>query len=119
MGDCAQDACAFDEAGATEAANAGAVRLVVAGFEDVGDAEVGGDALDSVGQHARVALGLEHTGACNEKELASAYRDVVGSIADVEEMSHVFHLTIAGGQREGLSALSSLATCQGQRAPAS
>ena len=52
----AEDAGAFDEAGAAETFDAGAVGLVVAGFEDVGDAEVGGDALDGVGHGAGVGF---------------------------------------------------------------
>ena len=45
----------FDQAGAAEVLDGGAVRLVVAGLEDVGNAEVRGNALDRVGtaiQHA-------------------------------------------------------------------
>ena len=44
-----------------------------------------------------MALRLEHTRACNEKEFAPAYRDLVRSAADVKGMSHVLHLTIAAG----------------------
>ena len=62
FGDAAEDARAFNEAGAAEALDAGAVGLVVAGFEDVGDAEVGGDALDSFGDGARVGFGLNDAG---------------------------------------------------------
>ena len=36
--------------GPAEAADAGAVGFVVAGFEDVGDVEVGGDAVDGGGK---------------------------------------------------------------------
>ena len=46
----------------------GAVGLVVAGFEDVGDAEVGGDALDGVGHGAGVLLALDDAGAGDEEE---------------------------------------------------
>ncbi len=74
----AEDAAAFDEAGAPEAADGGAVGFVVAGFEDVGHAEVGGDALDGVGHGAGVLLGLDDTGAGDEEELAATYRDVAG-----------------------------------------
>jgi hypothetical protein len=60
------------------------VRLVVAGLEDVRDAEVGGDALDGVGHGAGVLLGLNDAGAADEEEFASAYRDLMGSVADIE-----------------------------------
>jgi len=49
FGDCAEDACAFNQAGAAKTFHAGAVGLVVAGLEDVRDAEVACDALDGVG----------------------------------------------------------------------
>jgi hypothetical protein len=52
FGQTAQDARAFDQARAAKALHAGAVGLVVAGLEDVGNAEVGGDALNGLG-HAR------------------------------------------------------------------
>jgi hypothetical protein len=80
LGDAAEDACAFSEAGAAEAVDGGAVGLVVAGFEDVGDAEVGGDALDGVGHAAGVRLGLDDAGAGDEKQRAAAD----GDAAEVE-----------------------------------
>ena len=82
----AEDAAAFDEAGAPEAANGGAIGFVVTGFEDVGDAEVGGDALDGVGHGAGVLLGLDDAGASDEEELAAAY----GDVAYVEWIGHRF-----------------------------
>ena len=82
----AQDAATFGEAGAAEAADRGAVGFVVAGFEDVGDAEIGGDALDGVGHGAGVGFGLDDAGAGDEEELATAY----GDVADVEWISHIF-----------------------------
>ncbi len=82
----AEDAAPFGEAGAAEAADGGAVGLVVAGFEDVGDAEVGGDALDGVGHGAGMLLGLDDAGAGDEEELAAAY----GDVADVEWIGHIF-----------------------------
>ena len=60
------------EAGAAEAFDAGAVGLVVAGFEDEGNAEVGGDALDGVGHGADVGFGLDDAGAGDEEEPARA-----------------------------------------------
>ena len=82
----AEDAAAFGEAGAAEAADGGAVGFVVAGFEDVGDAEVGGDALDGVGHGAGVLLGLDDAGTGDEEEFAAAY----GDVADVEWIGHRF-----------------------------
>ena len=52
------------------------VGFVVAGLEDVGDAEVGGDALDGVGHHAGMGFGLDDAGAGDEEELAAADVDV-------------------------------------------
>ena len=80
MCDRPQDARAFDEARAAKAADAGAVRLVVAGFEDVRNAEVGGDALDGIGERAGVGFGLDDAGPGDEKELAAAD----GNRADIE-----------------------------------
>ncbi len=96
FGDGAEDAAAFGEAGAAEALDGGAVGLVVAGFEDVGDAEVGGDALDGVGHGAGVGLGLDDAGAGDEEELAAAY----GDVADIEGIGHRCYLTIVA-ERDG------------------
>ena len=76
FGDAAEDAGAFDEAGAAKARDRGAVGLVVGGLEDVGDAEIAGDALDGIGHHARVLLTLDDAGAGDEEELAAADRDI-------------------------------------------
>ena len=76
FGDGAKDARALRDAGAAEAMNRGAVRLVVAGFEDVRDVKVGGDALDGVGHAAGVCLGLNDAGAGDEKERAAAESNV-------------------------------------------
>src|SRR5579875_2133691 len=73
--DSAEDTAAFGEAGTTEAVDGGAVGLVVAGLEDVGNPEVGGDALDGVSQAAGVGFGLEDAGAGNEEEIRAADRD--------------------------------------------
>ena len=71
----AEDARAFGDAGAAEGVDGGAVGLVVAGFEDVRDAEVGGDALDGVGHAAGVRLGLDDAGAGDEEQRAATKRD--------------------------------------------
>ena len=73
--DGAEDACAFCDAGAAEGVDGGAVRLVVTGFEDVRNLEIGGDALDGVGHAAGVRLGLDDAGAGDEEERAAAERD--------------------------------------------
>lgn len=62
--------------------NGGSVGLIVTGFEDVGDAEVRGDALDGVSHHAGVGFGFNNAGTCDKKELAVAY----GDVADLEGM---------------------------------
>ena len=90
----AEDAAAFDEARAAVAANAGAVGFVVASFEDEGDFEIGGDALDGGGEGAGVGFGFEDAGAGDEEETASA--DFDG--AEVEGIcgcGHMSYLTIA------------------------
>ena len=71
----AEDAAAFDEAGAPEAANGGAIGFVVTGFEDVGYAEVGGDALHGVRDHAGMRFRLDDAGPGDEKQLAAADSD--------------------------------------------
>jgi hypothetical protein len=77
----AQDAATFLQARAAKAADRRAIGLVVAGLEDVRDAQVGGDALDGVGEFAGVRLGLDHAGAGDQKQLATAHRDVAKSEA--------------------------------------
>lgn len=84
LGDGAEDAAAFDEAGPAKALDRGAVGLVVAGLEDVGDAEVRGDVLNSVRHLPRMSLGLDNAGTADKEELAAAYRNV----ADIEWMGH-------------------------------
>ena len=71
-GDAAEDAGAFNEAGTAKALDAGAIGFVVAGFEDEGDVEVGGYALDGFGEGKGVVLGLDDAGAGDEKEAARA-----------------------------------------------
>ena len=56
FGDLAKDADALFEAGTAKTFRAGAVGLVVAGFEDEGNGEIGGDALDSISNGAGVGL---------------------------------------------------------------
>ena len=95
LGDGAEDARAFDQAGAAEAVDGGAVGLVVAGLEDVGDAEVGGDALDGVGHHAGVGLGLDDAGAGDEEELAASDGDIADFERVVGCVAHKGYLTTA------------------------
>jgi hypothetical protein len=73
FGDAAEDARALFEARATVAPDAGAIGLVIAGFEDEGNADVGGDALDGFSDGASVSLGLDDAGTCNEEEPARAH----------------------------------------------
>ena len=63
----AEDAGALEQAGAAKTFDAGAVGLVEAGFEDEGDGEVGGDALEGVGHGADVGFTLDDAGAGYEK----------------------------------------------------
>ena len=85
FGKAAEDRDAFDESGAAEAGERGAVGLVVGGLEDVGDAKVGGDALDGVGHGADVRLALYDAGSGDEEKAAGA--DVDG--ADFEFVAHM------------------------------
>ena len=73
FGDAAEDARALREAGAAKAFDAGAVGLVVAGFEDEGNGEIGGDALDGVGHGARMGFGLDDAGAGDEEKPTCAH----------------------------------------------
>ena len=70
LGDRPQDACAFTQAGPAKAVDRCAVGLVVAGLEDVRDGEVGGDALDGLGDRSGVLLAFDHAGAGDEEELS-------------------------------------------------
>ena len=72
-GNAAEDARAFNEAGAAKALDAGAIGLVVAGFEDEGDVQVAGDALNAFCEGTSVMLGLDDAGAGDEKKPARAY----------------------------------------------
>ena len=72
LGDGAEDARAFDEAGAAKASDAGAVGFVVAGLENPGEVEVRGDAEDGLGERAGVGFGLKDAGSGDEEEAAAA-----------------------------------------------
>jgi hypothetical protein len=74
--DAPQDACALDETGTPETRDRGAIRFVIRGFEDIGDAEIAGDALDGISHHAGMLFALDNAGAGDEEELATANRDV-------------------------------------------
>ena len=67
-----EDAAAFGEAGTAKGADRGAIGLVVARFEEKREAEIGGDALEGVGQGAGVVFGLEHAGTGDQEELSGA-----------------------------------------------
>jgi hypothetical protein len=71
----AEDAHALGEAGAAKAVHAGAVCLVVAGFEDEGNAEIGGDALDGIGHGAHMGFAFDDAWAGDEKKTAAADMD--------------------------------------------
>ena len=97
-GDAAQDARAFGEAGTAEAGDRGAIGLVIGSLEDVGDAEVAGDALNGIGHEARVLLAFDDARAGDEEELTRANRD----IADFEVVN-AHRERIARRRREGVS----------------
>jgi hypothetical protein len=88
LGDAAKDAGAFNDAWAAEAVDRGAIGFVVAGLEDVGNAQVGGDALDGIGHGAGVLFGLYDAGTGDEKELSVADGHGSGA-ADFEWMGHI------------------------------
>src|SRR5207244_2378357 len=67
-----EDARAFLKARTAKALYAGAVGLVVTGFEDVGNSQVRSDALDGLGHGAGVSFGLDNTGPGDEKQTAGA-----------------------------------------------
>ncbi len=69
FGDLAEDAHAFFEAGTAEAFDTGAVGLVVAGFEDQWNGQVGGDTLDRFSNRAGVSFGLDDAGAGDQEKL--------------------------------------------------
>ena len=73
FGEAAKDASSFHEAGTTETLYAGAIGLVVAGLEDVGNAEIGRDALDGFGHFACVGFGLDNAGTGDQEEPARAH----------------------------------------------
>ena len=65
----AEDAHAFFEAGAAKAFDAGAIGLVVAGFEDEWNGQVGGDTLNGFSNGARMSFGLDDAGAGDQEKL--------------------------------------------------
>jgi len=67
LGQAAQDARALDQARPAKTLHAGAVGLVVAGLEDVWDAEVCRDALNRLGHPARMSLRLDDTWAGDQE----------------------------------------------------
>jgi len=101
----AKDSRAFDQARAAETMDGGSVGFVVAGLEDVGDAEVGGDALDGVGHHTGVGFGLDDAGAGDEEEFAASDRDIADFERVVGCVAHKGYLTTA---KKGWKVLESL-----------
>ena len=91
-GEVGENAGAFNKAGAAEASDAGAIGLVVAGFEDEGDAEVSRDALEGVGHGADVGLALDDAGSGDEEEAARSDLDR----ADFKRVAHEGDSTLPG-----------------------
>ena len=98
-GDGAEDARAFDQARAAEAADAGAVGLIVAGLEDPREAQLGGDPENRLGERAGVSFGLEDAGSGDEEEVAAADGDG-GQVEGV--LGGVGHWTIEAEICEGV-----------------
>jgi hypothetical protein len=88
LGEAAEDPGALDQAGAAEAVDGGPVGLVVGGLEDVGNGEVGGDALDCVCHLADVGFALDNARAGDEEELGVAVDAADGDIGDLEVLNH-------------------------------
>jgi len=86
-GDAAEDARALLQSRPSKAVDRRAVGLVVAGFEDVRNLQIGGDALDRVGEGAGVGLAFEHAGARDEEEVGGTCSD--GTDGEVVGMAHV------------------------------
>ena len=97
FGDAAEDSRALFEARATEALDAGAIGLVVAGFEDEGKVEIGGNALDGFSDGSGVSLGLDDAESSNQEEPARADFDR----PDFERRTHEGNCT---GGRDQVSA---------------
>ena len=68
-----QNAHPFLESRPAEALHAGAISFVVAGLENVGNAQVGRDALDGIRHGADVGFGFNDAGAGDQKKLARAH----------------------------------------------
>jgi len=74
-GDLAEDADTLSKARAAIALDAGAVGFVVAGLEDVRDAEIGSDALNGVCHFGGVGLAFNDAGSGDKKQPPFAYLD--------------------------------------------
>jgi len=90
FGDRSEDSCTFNQARSAEAADAGAVGLVITRFENIWNIQVGGDALDGLSERAGVAFAFEDARASDEEELALA--DFDG--CDLEWVLRQRHLVI-------------------------
>ncbi len=82
----ARDAEAFGDAGAAVGGERGAIGFVVRGFENVGDAEVGGDGGEFAGHVGGVLLAFDDAGAGDEEEGSAgaevnfAEREILGCV---------------------------------------
>ena len=70
-----QNGGAFFQARSAKAGHRGAVGLVIRGLEDIGDAEIGGNALDGVRHFAHMRFAFDHTRTGNKKQLSRADMD--------------------------------------------
>ena len=88
LGEAEEDVGAFDQAGTAETVDGSAVGLVVRGFEDVRNAKVGGDALESVGHVADVGFALDDAGSGDEEEFGLAVDAADGDGSDLKIVNH-------------------------------
>ena len=102
LGDFAEDAAAFLDAGAAEGVDGGAVGLVEGGFENEMDAGAVGDFLERAGHFPGEGLGFQRAGAEDEKRNGPAD----GDIADVEGIEGFMEwekvAQMIGGSKRGL-----------------
>ncbi len=84
LGNGAQDARTFAQAGTAKAGDGGAVGLVVGSLKDVRHAEIGGNASDAFRHASGVGFGFNDARAADKEKLARAD----GYIADFEVRNH-------------------------------
>src|SRR5262249_35471841 len=89
-----EDAQAFRESGSTEALERGAVGLVVRGFEDKGELELGSDGADGLGHFEGVAFALNYTRPRDEKQAGANAKVIETGLAFTGLAFMVFHSSV-------------------------